>query len=143
MEVTAAASGLDAKDLIEEANGEPFCSGFTRLLAWVAELEKAFQSVVIIEMALDAARGEPALRAPTVLSGAPPKAAAAPGRPAVRPCSAVGYFAALVVLRAARLAPVFSVTAPPVVSMPSADSRWARTNQWNCSSWWACPISMS
>ena len=48
MEVTAAASGLDAKDLIEEANGEPFCSGFTRLLAWVAELEKAFQSVVII-----------------------------------------------------------------------------------------------
>jgi hypothetical protein len=43
----------------------------------VAELKKVFQSVVIIEMALAAARGRAragALRPSTVLSGAPPTA---------------------------------------------------------------------
>jgi hypothetical protein len=77
LDVTAAASGLDAKALIDDGNGELSCSGFTRLLAGVAELKKVFQSVVIIEMALAAARGRAragAMRAPTVLSGAPPTA---------------------------------------------------------------------
>ena len=36
-----------------------------------------------------------------------------------------------------------SVLAPAVLSVPSAASRWARMNQWYCSSWWAWPISMS
>ena len=31
----------------------------------------------------------------------------------------------------------------PVVRDPSGASRWARTNQWNSSSWRACPMSMS
>ena len=43
----------------------------------------------------------------------------------------------------ARLAAVFSVLAFPVVSDPSGASRWARTNQWNSSSWRDCPMSMS
>ena len=73
MGVTAAASGLAAKALIDDANSEPFCSGFTRLLAGAAGPKKVFQSVVIFEMALAAAR-RPAPRAPTVLSGAPPTA---------------------------------------------------------------------
>jgi hypothetical protein len=77
LDVTAAASGLDAKALIDDANSEPFCSSFTRLLAGVAELKKVFQSVVIFEMARCRSRPgsrRPAPRAPTVLSGAPPTA---------------------------------------------------------------------
>jgi hypothetical protein len=38
--------------LIDDANSEPFCSSFTRLLAGVAGPKKVFQSVVIFEMAL-------------------------------------------------------------------------------------------
>ncbi|HEX2744436.1 MAG TPA: hypothetical protein VHN16_08555, partial [Streptosporangiaceae bacterium] len=44
---------------------------------------------------------------------------------------------------AADLAADFSVLAAAVVSEPSGVSRWARTNQWNSSSWCACPMSMS
>src|SRR5690349_2161342 len=43
----------------------------------------------------------------------------------------------------ALLAAVASVADPFVVRRPSAFSRCARTNHWNCSSWAACPISMS
>jgi len=47
LDVTAAASGLDANALIEEENCEPFSSNFTRSLFGVAELKNLFQLVVI------------------------------------------------------------------------------------------------
>jgi hypothetical protein len=51
-DVTAAASGLDAKALIAEENCAPFSSSWTRLLFGVAELKNVFQLVVISETAL-------------------------------------------------------------------------------------------
>ena len=54
LELTAAASGLDAKALIAAENCEPFCSSATRLLFGVDELKKVFQLVVICETALAA-----------------------------------------------------------------------------------------
>jgi hypothetical protein len=53
LDVTAAASGLDAKALIEDVNCEPFSRSATRLLFGVAELKNVFQLVVISETALD------------------------------------------------------------------------------------------
>lgn len=47
LDVTAVASGLDAKALTEAVNCEPFCSSSTRLLLLVAVLKKSFQLVVI------------------------------------------------------------------------------------------------
>jgi hypothetical protein len=53
LDVTAAASGLDANALIAEENSEPFCSSCTRLLFGVEELKNVFQLVEISETALD------------------------------------------------------------------------------------------
>ncbi|HXT94066.1 MAG TPA: hypothetical protein VN714_32950 [Trebonia sp.] len=47
LDVTAAASGLDANALIADENCEPFSSSFTRSLFGVAELKNLFQLVVI------------------------------------------------------------------------------------------------
>ncbi len=47
LDVTAAASGLDANAEMEEENAEPFCSNLTRSLFGVEELKKVFQLVVI------------------------------------------------------------------------------------------------
>jgi hypothetical protein len=52
LDVTAAASGLDAKAPIAVENCEPFSSSWTRLLFGVAELKNVFQLVVISETAL-------------------------------------------------------------------------------------------
>jgi hypothetical protein len=52
-DVTAAASGLDAKAVIADVNCEPFSSSSTRLLFGVEELKNVFQLVVISETALD------------------------------------------------------------------------------------------
>jgi hypothetical protein len=53
LDVTAAASGLDAKAAIDDENCEPFSSSWTRLLFGVAELKNVFQLVVISATALD------------------------------------------------------------------------------------------
>ena len=53
-----------------------------------------------------------------------------------------GYLARLAAPPAC-LAAVCSCVAPAVDSSPPELSRWARTNQWNSSSWPACPMSMS
>jgi hypothetical protein len=53
LDVTAAASGLDAKALIADENCEPFSSSSTRLLFGVEALKNVFQLVVISETALD------------------------------------------------------------------------------------------
>jgi hypothetical protein len=55
LDVTAAASGLDAKAVIADVNCEPFSSSSTRLLFGVEELKNVFQLVVISETALDEA----------------------------------------------------------------------------------------
>ena len=52
VDVTADASGLDEKALIEDENSEPFCSNRTRSLFGVEELKNVFQSAVISEMAV-------------------------------------------------------------------------------------------
>jgi hypothetical protein len=62
-DVTAAASGLDAKAVIADVNCEPFSSSATRLLFGVEELKNVFQLVVISETALD----EPPLAAALAL----------------------------------------------------------------------------
>ena len=53
LDVTADASGLDAKALSEDENWEPFCSSRMRLLFGVEALKNVFQLVVISETALD------------------------------------------------------------------------------------------
>jgi hypothetical protein len=53
LDVTAAASGLDANAAIEAENCEPFSSSCTRLLFGVEELKKVSQLVVISETAAD------------------------------------------------------------------------------------------
>ena len=50
LDVTAAASGLDANAVSEAENSEPFSSSATRLLFGVEELKKVFQLVVISAM---------------------------------------------------------------------------------------------
>jgi hypothetical protein len=52
LDVTAAASGLEAKALIADENSEPFSSNCTRSLFGVEELKNLFQLVVISETAL-------------------------------------------------------------------------------------------
>lgn len=52
LDVTAAAMGLAAKEVIAEENSEPFCSNCTRSLFGVEELKNLFQLVVISETAL-------------------------------------------------------------------------------------------
>jgi hypothetical protein len=49
--VTAAARGLDAKALTAEANSEPFCNSWTRLLSGVEEPKNEFQLVMTCETA--------------------------------------------------------------------------------------------
>ena len=66
MDVTADASGLDAKAAIEDENCDPFCSRSTRLLFGVEELKNVFQFVVISETAL----AEPPLAAGLELADA-------------------------------------------------------------------------
>jgi hypothetical protein len=51
LDVTAAASGLDANAPIAAENCEPFSSNFTRSLFGVAELKNLFQLVVICAVA--------------------------------------------------------------------------------------------
>jgi hypothetical protein len=53
LELTAAASGLDANAAIEAENCEPFCRSATRLLFGVEELKKVFQLVVISAIVAD------------------------------------------------------------------------------------------
>jgi hypothetical protein len=53
LDVTADASGLDAKELSADENCEPFCSSAMRLLFGVEALKNVFQLVVISETALD------------------------------------------------------------------------------------------
>jgi hypothetical protein len=53
LDVTADASGLDAKSLSAVAKSDPFCSSCSRLLVEVAVLKNAFQLAVICETALD------------------------------------------------------------------------------------------
>jgi len=72
LDVTAAASGLDAKAEIADVNCEPFCSSATRLLFGVEELKKVSQLVVISETAL----AEPPLAAALGLAAADVEAAA-------------------------------------------------------------------
>ena len=52
LDVTAVASGLEAKALIADENSEPFSSNCTRSLFGVEELKNLFQLVVISETAL-------------------------------------------------------------------------------------------
>jgi hypothetical protein len=52
LDVTALASGLEAKALIADENSEPFSSNCTRSLFGVEELKNLFQLVVISETAL-------------------------------------------------------------------------------------------
>ena len=52
LDVTAPASGLEAKALIADENSEPFSSNCTRSLFGVEELKNLFQLVVISETAL-------------------------------------------------------------------------------------------